>query len=144
VAGQPERPPEPDRAGERQHDDRDRRQDRDPAEAGDVDEAELQAEQDDAEAEQAARGELHPRREAAGERGLQRGHLADHDPEGHRSREDRHGRHGEVHEPCHERRGCRDGESRHPFAHRAHVAQAGVQKWSCRNSGVTGTAVQIG
>ena len=134
------------------HDHGDGREDRDPAEAGDVDEAELQPQQHDAQAQQPACGDPQPGREGAGERGLQAGHLADDDAERDRRREDRHGGQREVREPRDEGRGCRDGESRHPFAHRAtpaesdprQVAQLGAQKCSCRNSGVTGTPVQIG
>ena len=88
------------------------------------------------------RGEPQAGCESPGEGWSQGGHLADHDPECDGGREDRHGGKGEVHEPRHERRRGRDGEPRHPVA--GHVAQLGVQKWSCRNSGVTGTPVQIG
>ena len=98
-------------------------------------------------------GDRSPGASAARERGLQGGHLADDDAERDGRREDRHGGQREVREPRDEGRGCRDGESRHPCAHHAtparrpgngQVAQLGGQKCSCRNSGVTGTPVQIG
>ena len=61
VAGEAERAAEPERAGERQHDDEHSRGDRQGAEPGDVAEAELEAEQHDADAEQPARGDAQAR-----------------------------------------------------------------------------------
>lgn len=75
--------------------------------------------------------------------------VANHGPsERNRCRQDRHRGHRQVHEPGDECRGCRDHEPRQhgPARHRGagHVTQLGVQKCSCRNSGVTGMAVQMG
>ena len=138
MPGQAERAAEPDRADEREHHDGDGGGDRHPAEAGDVDEAELQPEQHDADAQQGARGDAEARGEHAGERLAQRRDLADDDAERDGGGQQRHRGHGEVHQPREQRRRCRDEKARHDHP------QLGNQKCSWRNVGVSGTPVQSG